>query len=110
MNISNAFVPENIAFQPANSEASFGVETNGILKTFVLFSENNLIEPSTIQKIANQNIRQSQTPDLLIVTMKNWREQAERLADFRRKNDKLDVLVVNIDEESLAKPQNWSFY
>ena len=97
-NVSNALVPENIAFQVANSEASFGVETNSILKTFVLFSQNNLIEPSAIQKIANQNIRESQTPDLLIVTINNWREQAERLANFRRNNDKLDVLVVNIDE------------
>ncbi len=97
-NITNPLTPENIAFQTTNSEASFGVETSSFLKTFVLFSENNLIEPNTIQKIANQNIRQSQTPDLLLVTVKNWRNQAERLADFRRKNDKLDVLVVNIDE------------
>jgi Peptidase family C25/Secretion system C-terminal sorting domain len=96
--VTNPLIPENIAFQTTNSEAIFGVETVGILKIFVLFSENNLIEPNTIQKIANQNIRQSQTPDLLLVTVKNWRKQAERLADFRRKNDKLDVLVVNIDE------------
>lgn len=97
-NISNPLIPESILFQLNNSEASFGTETNGMLKTFVLFSENNLIEPNTIQKIANQNIRQSQTPDLLIVTIKKWREQAERLANFRKKNDGLDVLVVNVDE------------
>lgn len=97
-NITNSLIPENIPFQLNNTEASFGAETNGILKTFALFSENNLIEPNTIQKIANQNIRQSQTPDLLLVTVKNWREQAERLADFRKKNDGLSVLVVNVDE------------
>jgi hypothetical protein len=97
-NITNPLIPENISFQTTNSEASFGVETGGILKTFILFSENNLIEPITIQKIANQNLRQSQIPDLLIVTVKKWREQAERLADFRKKNDDLDVLVVNVDE------------
>lgn len=97
-NITNPFIPENIQFQSNNTEASFGVETNSILKTFVLFSENNLIEPNSLLKIANQNIRQSQTPDLLIVTIKNWREQAERLANFRKKNDGLDVLVVNLDE------------
>ncbi len=97
-NISNPLLPENIPFQINNNEASFGAETGEILKTFLLFSDNNLIEPNSIQKIANQNLHQSQTPDLLLVTVKNWQNQAERLADFRRKNDKLDILVVNVDE------------
>ena len=97
-NISNPLTPENIAFQSNNSEVVFGAETGSILKTFLLFSEKNTLEPNTIQKIANQNLQQSQVPDLLIVTVKNWRKQAERLADFRKKNDQLDVLVVNIDE------------
>lgn len=97
-NISTPLFPENIPFQIHNSEASFGTETQVKLKTFVLFSNNNLLEPVYAQKIANQNIRVRQVPDLLIVTIKNWREQAERLADFRRKNDGLEVAVVNIDE------------
>ena len=97
-NITNPLIPENISIQTNNLEASFGVETSDVLKTFLLFSENNLIEPNNIQKITNQNIQQSQTPDLLVVTVKNWREQAEKLADFRRKNDGLSVIVVSIDE------------
>ena len=97
-NISNPLFPENTPFQINNSEANFGTETQSKLKTFVLFSDKNLLEPIYAQKIANQNIRATQVPDLLIVTVKNWREQAERLADFRRKNDGLEVAVVNIDE------------
>ncbi|MFN3489797.1 MAG: type IX secretion system sortase PorU, partial [Emticicia sp.] len=95
--ITNPLLPENIAFQINNSEASFGTETQNKLKTFVLFSNTNLLEPNTIQKITNQNLQQTQTPDLLILTVKNWREQAERLAAFRRINDGLSVSVVDID-------------
>ncbi len=97
-NVSNPLIPENIAFQLNNSEANFGIEIGGFLKTFLLFSENNLIEPNTIQKIPNQNLHQSQVPDLLIVTAKKWQNQADRLALFRKKNDGLDALVVSIDE------------
>jgi hypothetical protein len=96
--ISNALLPANIPFQTNNSEANFGIETQSKLKSFILFSNNNLLEPIYAQKIANQNIKTIQVPDLLIVTIKNWHEQAERLADFRRKNDGLDVAIVNIDE------------
>ncbi len=96
--VTNPLLPENIPFQINNSEASFGAETQNKLKTFILFSNNNLLEPNSIQKVNNQNIQQTQTPDLLILTIKNWREQAERLAAFRQTNDGLSVAVVDIDQ------------
>lgn len=96
--VTNPLLPENISFQINNSEASFGTETQNKLKTFVLFSNSNVLEPNSIQKVGNQNLQQVQTPDLLILTIKNWREHAERLAAFRRTNDGLSVLVVDIDQ------------
>ncbi|MER0442010.1 type IX secretion system sortase PorU [Emticicia sp. W12TSBA100-4] len=96
--VTNPLLPENILFQLNNSEASFGAETQNKLKTFVLFSNNNLLEPNSIQKVYNQNLQQTQTPDLLILTIKNWHEQAERLAAFRRTNDGLSVAVVDIEQ------------
>lgn len=96
--VTNTLLPENIPFKINNTEASFGTETQNKLKTFLLFSDNNFLEPNSIQKVGNQNIHQIQTPDLLILTIKNWHEQAERLAEFRRKNDGLSVAVVDIEQ------------
>jgi len=96
--VTNPLLPENIPFQINNSGATFGAETQNKLKTFVLFSSTNLLEPNSIQKVSNQNIQQTQTPDLLILTIKNWHEQAERLAAFRRTNDGLSVAVVDIEQ------------
>ncbi len=96
--VTTPLLPDNIPFQVNNSEANFGTETQNKLKTFVLFSSTNLLEPNSIQKVSNQNIQQIQTPDLLILTIKNWHEQAERLAAFRRANDGLTVAVVDINE------------
>jgi hypothetical protein len=96
--ISDARVPENIAYTLSGSGAEFGIQTQGKLKTFVLFADKNLLEPLTIQKIPNQNIRAVETPDLLIITLPQWKTQAERLAEFRKTNDGLSVLVTTIDE------------
>ncbi len=96
--ISNAQLPDNIAYILNGSEASFGVNTQGILKTFILFSDKNLIEPHTILPIANQNLHEIEVPDLLIVTLPEWKVQAERLAEFRRTKDKLSAVVATVDE------------
>ncbi len=45
-----------------------------------------------------QNVHGQPAPNLIIVTPAAWRNQAERLAGFRRSNDKLSVLVVNTQE------------
>lgn len=96
--ISNAQVPDNIAYTLNGIEATFGIATQGNLKTFILFTDKNLLEPHTIQSIANQNLHETEVPDLLIVTLPEWKAQAERLAAFRRTNDKLSVAVVAVDE------------
>lgn len=96
--ITNAQVPDNIAYTINGSEAGFGANTQGILKTFILFSDKNLLEPNTIQAIANQNLHEVEVPDLLIVTLPEWKVQADRLAEFRRTNDKLSVVVATANE------------
>ncbi len=96
--VTNPLLPENISLQLNNSEASFGTETQSKLKSFVLFSNTNLLVPNSIQRVGNQNLQPTQTPDLLIFTIKNWHEQAVRLAEFRRTNDGLSVAVVDIDQ------------
>ncbi|MRS61488.1 type IX secretion system sortase PorU [Larkinella terrae] len=68
------------------------------LREYLVFSPEQALTPETATTVSNQNLQSKATPDLLIVTSASWRTQAERLADFRRKNDKLEVLVVNSAE------------
>lgn len=68
------------------------------LREFMLFSPEQALVPDDVKAIKNQNLHASETPDLLIVTPATWRAEADRLAEFRRKQDKLDVLVVNSQE------------
>lgn len=75
-----------------NGQASWSVADSA---SFYLYTARNLGTPATIARIANQNLRAQHTPNLLIVSPDAWRDQAERLAQFRRDNDKLTVLVVS---------------
>ena len=61
---------------------------------YFLFSDARLLTPASLVRIANQNLRGQAAPNLVIVTPTVWREQAERLARFRREHDNLTVLVV----------------
>ncbi|RRA98701.1 type IX secretion system sortase PorU [Larkinella rosea] len=68
------------------------------LREYLVFSPDQAFTPETVAVVNNQSLQNRPTPDLLVVTSASWRAQAERLADFRRKNDRLDVLVVSSQE------------
>ncbi len=95
--ISNPQVPQNQIYTVQNQKINFGVNTS-TLKEFIVFNNANFLEPVSVQKINNQNLRNLEVPDLVIVTSEILRKQANRLADFRRQNDKLTVQVVSTQE------------
>ncbi len=80
--------------------ASFKYHSNSdsTLREFIAFSGNSFPTPDIGEKIPNQNIQSNNTPDFLIVTHPLFKNQANKLADFRREHDKMDVVVVTTDE------------
>ena len=95
--ISNPQIPQNQTYTSQNQKLSFGVSTS-TLKEFIIFNNTNFLQPVSVQKINNQNLRNIEVPDLLIVTSEILRKQANRLAEFRRLNDKLLVQVVSTQQ------------
>lgn len=95
--ITNPLLPIAQAYtlNTATGEATWSASTAGV---YLLFSENQAIEPTSARLIPIQNIRGSAAPDMLIVTAPAWRSEAERLAAFRKANDQFDVLVVTTQQ------------
>ena len=63
---------------------------------FVAFNpENTLYRISSYEVVENQNLHGTPTPDYVIICPKPLLEQAERLANFHREKDGMDVLVVD---------------
>ncbi len=71
---------------------------NSRLGDYFLFTEAQFLSPVSLLTIVNQNLRAQPVPDLVLVTPIAWREQAERLAQFRRDHDQLSVLVVTTQQ------------
>jgi Peptidase family C25 len=95
--ISNPLQPQNQLYLTENQKINFGVNTKK-LKEFIIFNNTNFLEPISSQKVNNQNLHNAEVPDLLIVASGILKKQANRLAEFRRQNDKLSVLVVSPQE------------
>lgn len=62
------------------------------------FAQSGALKPVRIHRIANQDIRNLKTPELLIVTAPMLKTEAERLAAFRRSHDNMEVEVVSTAE------------
>ncbi len=89
--------PVAIRGVPVGSNLEITVETNR-LREFVAWRGTDFPLPASGIAIANQNLHGLQGCDLLILVPQALREQAERLAEFRRSHDNLDVLVVNTEQ------------
>ena len=83
-------LPNNIATFTATSE---------VLKEYIVLQNNaNFEAPKAIGKIAEQNLHNFNTPDLLIVTHPAFLEAAQRLAKFRNENDKLTTEIATTEQ------------
>ncbi len=72
----------------------------GGAREYVAWNENaTLPSPKLVGKIANQNLHAEETPDMVIFTIKEWEDQAQRIADYHIKADNMKVLVV--DQEAV---------
>lgn len=65
---------------------------------YFLFTDTQLLSPASLVPMDNQDVRSLAVPNLLIVTPATWREQAERLAAYRREHDQLSVLVITTQQ------------
>ncbi len=81
-----------------NNTTSFKAKNSSLREYVVLQTNAEFETPKIVGKIANQNLHNLNTPDFVIVTYPTILEAAKKLADFRTKNDKLEVAVVTIDE------------
>lgn len=62
------------------------------------FSVGNAYEPPFLQKVANQDLKALPTPNLAIIVAPPFLQEAQRLADFRRSHDNLEVEVVTTEQ------------
>lgn len=107
--ISNPLQPKTTSLlRTPDGTAKFNAANGRSARTYVGFSFAQTREILAWQKVANQNLHALPIPNLLIVTPEAWKNEANRLAKFRQKNDGLSTAVVTTEqvfnEFSAGKP------
>lgn len=90
-NISNPYEPVLVPSTFNNTTTSFSAVTS-VLKEFVVFT-NDVSGPELIGKIDNQDLHGMTTPRLLIIAHPEFREEAERLAEYRNSKNIATAVV-----------------
>lgn len=68
-------------------------------RSYMAWNESGTFpSPLFVKNIANQDIHATATPDMVIFTISDWESQAQRIADYHRNTDGMDVAV--IDQET----------
>lgn len=68
------------------------------LRTFVIINASQLAAPVLEGTVANQNLRGTTSPELLIITHQNFVSEAQRLANHRQQNASLTSFIVTVDK------------
>lgn len=80
---------------------------------FTFNPEGSLPAPKYEGSVSNQNLHATEVPDMIIFTVPEWNQQAERLADLHRDRDGMKVTVINqqpvFNEFSSGAPDVQSF-
>ncbi len=94
--VTNPLVPSVQAYVLSATQEAGWTSSKG--RDYFLYTDAQILTPVSLIPVNNQTIRSQSIPDLLIVTPAAWREQAERLATFRRDHDQLTALVVTTQQ------------
>ncbi len=97
-NICVVNAPKNyvLSFNASGAGLAIMEPTNDAIDEFVVFDTAKEQKRVTfVSDVANQNLHALDAPDMLIITTAKLKEQAERLADYHRNVDNMDVTVVD---------------
>ncbi|MDE6006980.1 MAG: type IX secretion system sortase PorU [Muribaculaceae bacterium] len=96
--VTDASSPAKVEYELSGNDARFGVSTEGYHE-FVAFEPERISRNATSDgAVANQNLHGLPTPDMVIITLPEYREGSERIARLHEETDGFRVHVLNAQE------------
>jgi hypothetical protein len=81
----------------ASGQTTFRVATD-TLREFIAFDGSTFLTPELVGQVGNQDLHGTTSADLIIISHPDFLSEAERLAEFHRTHDGMDVLVTTTDK------------
>lgn len=99
-NNDNVFQNVDYTLRFDGSTARFKPSISGASYAEIVVFDTALTQKQAeyVGEVANQNLHARAVPDMLIITVPSLKEQAERLADYHREVDGMDVAVIPQEE------------
>lgn len=95
--ITNPVNPKLQEYNQQGNIATFSINTNQEIKTFIAFNPNASIPlPEFVSEVAPQNLHAIQSADMLIVYHPDFEMAANRLAEHRRSFSGLEVVKADV--------------
>ncbi len=88
---------KNVSINLQGNISNFVLQTDS-LRQFIAWDNSTFLNVTFTEKVINQDLHGINSTDFLIVTHKDFLDQANRLADFHRTFDGLKVTVVTNEE------------
>ncbi len=95
--ITNPLSPKRQEGSLNGSVFSFGANTMA-LKEFIAFNNTGFLVAEAVGKIENQNIHGTTDIDMAIIYHKDFKSEAERLAEHRRSYSSMTVSLIDIEQ------------
>lgn len=96
--VTDPMHPVEIEYELSGSIARFSAHKTG-LQEYVAFNPESIrTAPQEPLAVDNQNLHAMETPDYVIISPKEYLEEAERLADLRRRVDGMTVYVLTPEQ------------
>lgn len=96
--VTNPAAVTRVDYTLDDDKARFSINVSGY-REFVAFNPSNVTTSAlTDGTVANQNIHAMPTPDMLIITLPQYREGAERIAALHESADGFRVAVLNVQD------------
>jgi hypothetical protein len=74
------------------------VNSSSRLREYVSFNSSNLLQPTAVGKINNQDLHALPAVDYIIITTSTFFSQAQRLAQFHQVKDNLRYTIATVDQ------------
>lgn len=77
---------------------SINFNTEGVIKMFFAFDENDALTPTAIGEIPNQNLHATPSADMLIVYHPDFESDIERFVDHRSTHSNLTIQAIDVQQ------------
>ena len=94
--VTDPAAPCPVNYELRGTTACFAPTSGSILRTYIAFNPASVkLAPASAGSVSNQDIHSMDVPHMVIISPDAFKTQAERLAQFHRDHDDMDVIVLS---------------